>query len=72
MFKLKKSLHGLKQSGHNWNNMLHKLLVDQDVNQSIADPCLYTSCEGDDIIMMLVLVDDIIIAASNDNVLSTV
>ena len=52
--------------------MLHKLQVDQDVNQSIADPCLYTKCEVNDVIMMLVWVDDIIIAASNDNALDIV
>ena len=25
--KLKKSLHGLKQSGRNWNNMLHNYFI---------------------------------------------
>ena len=28
VLKLKKSLYGLKQSGQNWNNMLHEYLID--------------------------------------------
>ena len=27
VYKLKKSLHGLKQSGRNWNGVLHSYLV---------------------------------------------
>ena len=39
--KLKKSLYGLKQSGRNWNNMLHTFLCNIDFSQSHADPCVY-------------------------------
>lgn len=29
VYKLKKSLYGLKQSGRNWNNMLHTYLINE-------------------------------------------
>ena len=35
--KLKKSLYGLKQSERNWNNMLHKYLIDKHFEHSL-DP----------------------------------
>jgi hypothetical protein len=38
--KLKKSLYGLKQSGRNWNNLLHDYLANDKYNQSLLDPCL--------------------------------
>lgn len=41
--KLKKSLYGLKQSGRNWNDMLHSYLCGEKFTQSLADPCVYTT-----------------------------
>ena len=70
VWKLKKSLYGLKQSGRNWNNLLHKCLMNEDFNQSFSDPCVYTKFEGNDMIIILFWVDDIIIAASHYEVLT--
>ena len=42
VLKLTKSLYGLKQSGHNWNNVLHEYLIDEHFEQSLADHCVYT------------------------------
>ena len=42
VYKLRKSLYGLKQSGRNWNNMLHEYLLGENFTQSLADPCVYT------------------------------
>ena len=47
VLKLKKSLYGLKQSGRNWNNMLHKYLIDEHFEQSLADHCVYTRFNAD-------------------------
>ena len=64
--KLKKSLYGLKQSGRNWNNLLHDYLINENFIQSLADPCLYVRMIDDkQYVIIIVWVDDIIIAASN-------
>ena len=70
--KLKKSLYGLKQSGRNWNSILHTALVNNDFKQSLSDTCLYVKTNKDYKIIVLVWVDDIIIAASNKHVLNEV
>ena len=64
-WKLKKSLYGLKQSGRNWN-MLHTFLTGQQLRQSDSDHCVYVRHDVDIIIIVIIWVDDIIVA-SNDN-----
>ena len=64
--KLKKSLYGLKQSGRNWNNMLHSYLCEEKFSQSAADPCVYVrNSETEGCIIIIVWVDDLIISAAN-------
>ena len=42
VYKLKKSLYGLKQSGQNWNNLLHTYLIEQNGCQSLSGVRVYT------------------------------
>jgi len=72
VLKLKKSLYGLKQSGRNWNDMLHEYLIDEHFEQSLADHCVYTRFTVDFKVIILVWVDDIIIAANDESVLQSV
>ena len=64
--KLKKSLYGLKQSGRNWNNLLYDYLLNENFIQSLADPCVYARVIDDEqCVIIIIWVDDIIIAASD-------
>ena len=65
VYKLNKSLYGLKQSGRNWNLILNCFFLENGVFQSPVDNCVYTKHVGTGFLAMLVWVDDIIIAASN-------
>jgi hypothetical protein len=66
VWKLNKSLYGLKQSGRNWNKMLDKHFSDNGFVQSPSDHCVYTKTKNDDMTVVLVWVDDIIIGAKTD------
>ncbi|KAL9966545.1 hypothetical protein ACROYT_G024633 [Oculina patagonica] len=70
VYKLNKSLYGLKQSGRNWNHVLHCFLQENDFVESPVDNCVYTKQVGSGLVAMLVWVDDIIIAASDMVLLS--
>ena len=66
VWQLNKSLYGLKQSGRNWNELLKKELLEENFEQSKIDPCMFVGKEGE-IAIILVWVDDILIATDNLN-----
>ena len=70
--KLKKSLYGLKQSGRNWNSMLHNYLLSQNFAQSLADPCVYSQTRDKGKIILIIWVDDIIISATDSALLESI
>ena len=65
VLKLKKSLYGLKQSGRNWNKLLHDYLIGAGFIRNPADHCVYKRQIGEKVIILLVWVDDVVIAASD-------
>ncbi|KOC58648.1 Retrovirus-related Pol polyprotein from transposon TNT 1-94, partial [Habropoda laboriosa] len=64
---LRKALYGLKQAGRSWHGRLDKELKTFGLIPSRADPCLYYQGRGEDILIVLVYVDDILIASRNVN-----
>ena len=73
VYKLKKSLYGLKQSGRNWNNMLHTFLCKENFSHSRADPCVYVrNSETEGCVILIIWVDDIIISATSSKSLESV
>lgn len=72
VYKLEKSLYGLKQSGRNWNKMLHEYLSENEFVQNPADHCVYTRETENEKVIMVIWVDDLIIAASDENALKVV
>lgn len=60
VWKLHKSIYGLKQSAHNWNECLNDVLVGIGFSRSKADNCLYFRGSGDAQESLLVYVDDLI------------
>lgn len=72
VYKLNRSLYGLKQSGRNWNMILNSFLLENDFVRNCVDPCVYTKHVKDQMIVILVWVDDLIIATSNNSLLCEV
>jgi hypothetical protein len=61
---LHKALYGLKQASRVWNQLLDSELQDMGLTPSPRDPCLYLWRSGKEVAMVLVYVDDLIIAGN--------
>ncbi|UYV78617.1 hypothetical protein LAZ67_16002180 [Cordylochernes scorpioides] len=61
VFLLKKSIYGLKQSGHEWNEKLDQILTSIGLESSIMDTCVYFSKD----IILGVYVDDLLVTTSS-------
>jgi hypothetical protein len=64
--KLKKALYGLKQAPLAWYYILYKFLQNKGFKKGIVDSNMYIKFEGDDFLVVLVYVDDIIFGCTND------
>jgi transposase InsO family protein len=62
---LNKALYGLRQSPRQWNARLDAYLTALGLNQSHADPSLYTFIEGDLLLILIIYVDDLLIIGSH-------
>ena len=70
--KLNKSLYGLKQSGRNWNRLFNSFLQSKGFTQSKHDPCVYVFHNNADIAILLIWVDDMILAVSSKKFLNAI
>lgn len=72
VYKLSKSLYGLRQAARNWNRTLNEIFITNGFRQSNEDKCLYILNHGKDICYVLVHVDDLLIASSSDDLIHDV
>ena len=70
--KLVKSLYGLKQAPRQWFSKLTSALLAYGFQQSKADYTLFTKhCDNGDFLVILIYVDDMILAATNEAAMTT-
>ena len=60
---LRKTLYGLKQSGHEWNKELDRQLKEKGFCNLLSDPCAYIRWDGNDLEIITVWVDDLLLFA---------
>lgn len=65
--KLVKSLYGLKQAPRCWNHCFVEFICMQGFRVSNADPCLYIRDRNKRRLLLVLYVDDGLIAGSGDN-----
>lgn len=65
VLKLHKSLYGLKQSGRGWNERLNAVLLKIGFVSWPREPCVYIQDAGKRRNIIVVYVDDLIIASSS-------
>lgn len=71
VYKLKTSLYELKQSGRNWYKLLNDYLEQNGFVRNSSDHCVYRKCVKKETVLVIIWVDDLIIAASNLELVNT-
>ncbi|KXJ72178.1 hypothetical protein RP20_CCG018696 [Aedes albopictus] len=69
--KLQRSLYGLKQASRAWNSRFHEFVTGLGFVQSKADSCLYTAVKNGELVLLIIYVDDILIACRSLELIST-
>jgi len=67
VWRLERSLYGLKQSPRCWNATIHNFLVDQGFTRSITDYATYSKGKGRDQVILALYVDDLLILSEDLN-----
>ena len=65
VYKLKKSIYGLKQASRQWYHKFHQVIISYDFEANVVDDCVYHKFSGSKYIFLVLYVDDILLA-SND------
>lgn len=60
--KLLKPLYGLKQSGREWYKKLDSYITGIGGKRTLADPCVYVFGKNDERVIVIIYVDDLILA----------
>ena len=72
VFKLHRSLYGLKQSAFNWNTTISTYFKELGFLATPADHCVFSAEKGDTIVIIVLYVDDLLITGNQDSALNTV
>ena len=65
VYKLKKALYGLKQVPRAWYSRIDRYFHDHDLVKSLSKPYLYIFQSGQDILIVVLYVDDLIYTGNN-------
>jgi hypothetical protein len=64
VYKLKKDLYGLMQAPHAWYEKMDGFLMSLGFNKSVVDPNLYYHSVGDECLILVLYVDDLLLTGS--------
>ncbi|KAL4123438.1 hypothetical protein QTP88_015616 [Uroleucon formosanum] len=64
--KLQRSLCGLKEAPRCWNKKFKNMLMNFDLKETKADPCVFVSNKNNQLLIVAIFVDDGLIAATSN------
>ena len=63
--KLKKSIYGLKQASRQWYFKFNEVIISFGFKENIVDQCIYLKESGSEWILLVLYVDDILLASTS-------
>ena len=63
--KLKRSIYGLKQASRQWYRKFDQVITSFNFKENIVDHCIYLKFSGSKFIILVLYVDDILLASSD-------
>jgi len=63
--KLKKSIYNLKQASHQWYLRFNDTIVSFRFKENTIDKCIYQKVSGSKVIVLILYVDDILLATND-------
>ena len=72
VYKLNRSIYGLKQSSRQWNLHFHKAILTYDFKMREEDHCVYVKRFDDKFAILSLYVDDILIATNDKEFVLTI
>jgi hypothetical protein len=66
VFKLKRSIYGLKQASRQWYLKFDEIITSCSFKENVINQCMYLKVSGSRYIFLVLYVDDILLVA-NDN-----
>ncbi|CAA0832574.1 cysteine-rich RLK (RECEPTOR-like protein kinase) 8, partial [Striga hermonthica] len=72
VWKLKKSLYGLKQASRSWNIRFDEVIKSYGFDQCQDESCVYKKSNGNVVVFLVLYVDDIILIGNDVKILSDV
>src|SRR3954469_13966005 len=68
-FRLKKSIYGLKQAARQWYFKFDQVIKKFGFKENEVDNCIYAKFRGSNFTFLILYVDDILLASSDNNML---
>lgn len=65
VYKLKKSIYGLKQASRQWYYKFHQVVLSFGFEMNVVDDCIYHKFSRSKFIFLVLYVDDILLASNN-------
>jgi hypothetical protein len=72
VWKLRRSLYGLRQAPRCWNSRFHQAMRKIGFQQCVMDPCVYTFQGRDSNILLYLHVDDIVVAYHDEQLFNSI
>ena len=61
VFKLQRSVNGLKQASRSWNILFDETIKEFGFSQNLDEPCVYKKTSGSAVVFLVLCVDDVLL-----------